>query len=61
MSALTFMVAFPLWEIFSSDKVAKLCPPHLFTNVRGFTIPVAVIIASGMAVSRFPAKDTMDR
>jgi hypothetical protein len=44
------MVAFPLWEIYSSDDIAKLCPPKLFRNVRGFSLVLVVIFVSGMLV-----------
>ncbi|OQV04625.1 hypothetical protein CLAIMM_09480 [Cladophialophora immunda] len=48
LGALTVMVAFPLWEIFSSDDIAKLCPPKLFRNVREFSLILVVIFVSGM-------------
>ncbi|KAK7894811.1 hypothetical protein LTR67_005550 [Exophiala xenobiotica] len=48
LGALTVMVAFPLWEIYSSDDIAKLCPPKLFRNVRGFSLVLVVIFVSGM-------------
>ncbi|KAK5051382.1 hypothetical protein LTR84_003034 [Exophiala bonariae] len=48
LGALSVMVAFPLWEVFSHDKIAKLCPPKLFRNIRGFTLPLIVCFLGGM-------------
>ncbi|KAJ9645542.1 hypothetical protein H2204_001122 [Knufia peltigerae] len=44
----TVMVFFPLWEIYSSEKIAKLCPPAMFRNVRGFCVPLSACFLGGM-------------
>ncbi len=50
LSGLSVLLAFPLWEIYSSDDKAKLCPPKLFRNIRGFSLILVVIFVSGMLV-----------
>ncbi|EON65856.1 hypothetical protein W97_05098 [Coniosporium apollinis CBS 100218] len=48
IGAATFLIAFPIWEVYSPDTITKLCPPAVFKNVRGFTLPLCVIFVSGM-------------
>lgn len=43
-------LVFPLWEWKSPDTIAKLCPPHLVSNVRGVVVPIAVSFVGGMAL-----------
>ncbi|OAL37367.1 hypothetical protein AYO20_03216 [Fonsecaea nubica] len=50
LGALTLIVAFPLWEIYSPDNLAKLFPPGVMKNVRGFTLPLVAILISGMSL-----------
>lgn len=49
----TVMVFFPLWEIYSSEKIAKLCPPAMFRNVRGFCVPLSACFLGGMMVRAY--------
>ncbi|KAJ9614616.1 hypothetical protein H2200_002753 [Cladophialophora chaetospira] len=51
IGGLCVFVAFPLWEVLSSNKIEKLCPPHLFADVRGFVCPLGVVFASGMTLT----------
>lgn len=44
------VVALPLWEIYSSENKAKLCPPGIFVNFRPFVLPLIVAFSSGMLV-----------
>ncbi|KIX03612.1 uncharacterized protein Z518_07165 [Rhinocladiella mackenziei CBS 650.93] len=46
--SVTVFILFPIWEIYSPDTITKLCPPYLFKNVRGFTLPLIVIFVTGM-------------
>ncbi|KEF59507.1 uncharacterized protein A1O9_04351 [Exophiala aquamarina CBS 119918] len=48
IGAIAVTVAFPIWEIYSSEKIAKLCPPDMFRNIRGFTVPLSVCFLGGM-------------
>ncbi|KFY78876.1 hypothetical protein V499_02051 [Pseudogymnoascus sp. VKM F-103] len=48
IGAVTLFVAFPAWEFNCPKKTAKLCPPAIFKNVRGFTLPICVVFVSGM-------------
>ena len=50
VGGMSVFVAFPLWEAFSSDAVAKLCPPRLMKNVRAVVVPLGVSFAGGMAL-----------
>ncbi|KIX00886.1 uncharacterized protein Z518_09951 [Rhinocladiella mackenziei CBS 650.93] len=47
VGGITVFIAFPLWEIYCPYQVTKLCPPKLFKNFRGFTLPqCATFVAS---------------
>ncbi|KAK5203332.1 hypothetical protein LTR41_010975 [Exophiala xenobiotica] len=50
IGAVTVFVAFPLWEAFSTGNFAKLTPPQLVRNIRGFTVPVSTLFVSGMTL-----------
>ncbi|KAJ5816519.1 hypothetical protein N7447_008752 [Penicillium robsamsonii] len=48
LGAVTAFIALPIWEIFGSDNISKLCPPSIFKNVRGFVMPLMANFVSGM-------------
>ncbi|KIV93921.1 hypothetical protein PV10_05095 [Exophiala mesophila] len=48
IGAVTVTVAFPAWEIYSPCWITKLCPPEIFKEIRGFTLPLVVTFVSGM-------------
>lgn len=50
LGGLCVFVAFPLWEVYSPDTTVKVCPPHLFRNVRTVVIPYGVTFVAGMAL-----------
>jgi hypothetical protein len=50
LGGLGTFVAFPLWEVYSPDTIVKLCPPHLFQNVRTVVVPYGVTFVAGMAL-----------
>lgn len=50
IGGLCLFVGFPIWEVYSSDKITKLCPPRLMRNVRAVVVPLVVSFVSGMAL-----------
>jgi MFS family permease len=50
LGGLCVFLAFPLWEVYSPDTTAKICPPHLFRNVRTVVVPYGVTFVAGMAL-----------
>lgn len=50
VEGITVFIVFPIWEIYSSDNISKLCPPSVFRNIRGFAVPLAAEFVSGMLV-----------
>ena len=50
LGGLCVFLAFPLWEVYSPDTIAKICPPYLFRNVKTVVIPCGVTFVSGMAL-----------
>ncbi|OQV08768.1 hypothetical protein CLAIMM_12991 [Cladophialophora immunda] len=48
------LVVLPLWEAYSPDTIAKLFPPQIFKNIRGFCMPLFVSLASGMLLIGLP-------
>lgn len=50
LGGLCVFVAFPLWEVYCPADIAKICPPHLFQNVRTVVIPYGVTFVAGMAL-----------
>ncbi|KIY03339.1 uncharacterized protein Z520_00030 [Fonsecaea multimorphosa CBS 102226] len=50
IGGISVFVAFPLWEVYSPDSIAKLCPPRLLQDVRAVVVPLGVSFAGGMAL-----------
>jgi MFS family permease len=50
IGGLVCLVALPIWELRSPDSISKLCPPHLFSNIRAVVVPLAVSFVGGMAL-----------
>ncbi|KIW14512.1 hypothetical protein PV08_07296 [Exophiala spinifera] len=49
----TFLVAFPVWELYGPRSISKLCPPEIFTNFRTFILPLIVSFVSGSLLVTF--------
>ena len=50
LGGVSVFVAFPLWEAYSPNTIAKLCPPRIMTNLRAVVVPMGVSFAGGMAL-----------
>lgn len=50
IGGISVFVGFPLWEVYCSDTIAKLCPPRLMRNMRAVGVPLGVSFAGGMAL-----------
>ncbi|KIW95638.1 uncharacterized protein Z519_04223 [Cladophialophora bantiana CBS 173.52] len=50
IGGISVFVAFPLWELYSPDNIAKLCPPRLMQDVRAVVVPLGVSFTGGMAL-----------
>ncbi|EXJ73462.1 uncharacterized protein A1O5_03223 [Cladophialophora psammophila CBS 110553] len=54
LGAICCLVALPLWEAYGPNTVAKLFPPQIFKNIRGFCMPLFISFASGMLLIGLP-------
>ncbi|EXJ66722.1 uncharacterized protein A1O5_09917 [Cladophialophora psammophila CBS 110553] len=50
IGGISVFVAFPLWELYSPDNIAKLCPPRLMQDVRAVVVPLGVSFTGGMVL-----------
>ncbi|KAK5061085.1 hypothetical protein LTR84_007627 [Exophiala bonariae] len=50
IGGLFVFVAFPLWEVYGPNNIAKLCPPRIWQDIRAVVVPLVVSFTGGMAL-----------